>query len=140
MTGKSKYDRILSIYAKLMQGEIVRKAEMAAEFHVNGRTVQRDLDDIRAFFSNNTLGICYGKQLVYDHRQRGYRLEMTEDDRFSSGEVLAVSLLLMDSGVLSPEERTVFVQKFLERSIKRGEKAHRFVQEELVRREEKTDE
>lgn len=128
LSGKSKYDRILSLYTKLLRGDLVRKDQMATEFDVNTRTIQRDLDDIRAFLSNNTLGVCYGKRLVYDRRQRGYRLETQENERFTNGEMLAVYLLLRGSEVLSSDEQNVLVRKFLD--LCGGDEAlRRFIEE-----------
>ena len=52
---KSKYDRILSLYEEFKSGGIVRKAEEANKFGVSERIIQRDIDDIRAFFDNNSV-------------------------------------------------------------------------------------
>ena len=94
MMKKSKYDRILSLYAKLCAGEWIHKSQAAKEFSVNERTIQRDIDDIRAFFENNTLGIGHGKALIYDRRQNVYRLEDEDNAPLSKSELLAVCLML----------------------------------------------
>ena len=47
--GKDKVGRILTIYSKLMNGAIVNKAEEAANFAVNERSIQRDIDNIRNY-------------------------------------------------------------------------------------------
>ena len=135
LSAKSKYDRILSLYAKLLRGDLVRKEQMVAEFEVNARTIQRDMDDIRAFLSNNTLGVCYGKRLVYDRRQGGYRLEMQGNERFKNGEMLAVYLLLRGSEELSPDEQNALVRKFLD--LCGGDEALRRFIEEIHTRENK---
>ena len=44
----SKVHRILSMYDRLIEGKGLVKAEEAARFGVDKRTIQRDLDDIRA--------------------------------------------------------------------------------------------
>lgn len=44
-----KIDRVLGIYTKLIDGQLVNKAEEAQNYHVNERTIQRDIDDIRNF-------------------------------------------------------------------------------------------
>jgi len=43
-----KIERILGIYAKLINGRLVRKAEEANNYSVSERSIQRDIDDIRA--------------------------------------------------------------------------------------------
>ena len=45
--------RVLSIYSKLLDGEIVNKAIEAKKHGVNERTIQRDIDDIRNFFEED---------------------------------------------------------------------------------------
>ncbi len=42
------------------------KAEAARDFGVNERTIQREIDDLRAFYQENTLGVGHGKPVVYD--------------------------------------------------------------------------
>ena len=43
-----KAERILSMYSRLLDGKLLIKAEEAQRFGVYMRTIQRDLDDIRA--------------------------------------------------------------------------------------------
>ena len=74
MAKKSKYDRILSLYTVLNAGEMIEKAECAREFGVNERTIQRDIEDLRAFYQENTLGVGHGKTVVYDRARGGYLL------------------------------------------------------------------
>ena len=68
---KSKYDRILSLYEKLNIGDIVSKSEEANRFGVSERTIQRDIDDIRAFFDNNSLNVRLGKNIFYERARGG---------------------------------------------------------------------
>ena len=46
---KGKIDRILGIYSKFINGEIVKKDEEALFYDVNERSIQRDIDDIRNY-------------------------------------------------------------------------------------------
>ena len=55
-----KVERVLGIYSKLMNGEIVNKAEEAQKYHVNERSIQRDIDDIRNLRQELT-GLSTGK-------------------------------------------------------------------------------
>lgn len=45
-----KYKRILQLYTRLLKGEVINKAKEAAAANVTERSIQRDLDDLRAFF------------------------------------------------------------------------------------------
>ena len=51
---ENKNARILSIYNRLCEGKSIKKKEEVDRFHVNERTIQRDIDDIRAFLSECT--------------------------------------------------------------------------------------
>ena len=44
----SKNNRILDIYTRLTEGHIINKAQEAQRFGVDERSIQRDIDDIRA--------------------------------------------------------------------------------------------
>lgn len=117
MGKKSKYDRILSIYTALINGKTLKKTEVAAEFGVAERTIQRDLDDIRAFFYDNTLGVGQGKSLVYDRRQACYRLEDENACSLTNSEILAVCKILLESRTLIRDEMIPIIDKLMSNCI-----------------------
>ena len=98
--------RVLSMYQKLMNNQIVNKAEEAAAYGVNSRTIQRDIDDIRGFLeTTDSAGIS--KQIVYDQKERVYRLE----------EVWSVTVVFEEQRI--PQKKTfvgVFIDKRIEKS------------------------
>ena len=65
----SKAERILSMYDRLLKGGVLVKAEEATRFDVDTRTIQRDLDDIRAHLSEEG---ARDRELVYDRNRMGY--------------------------------------------------------------------
>lgn len=110
---KSKYDRILSLYAMLMSGAVVNKSAAAIEFEVNERTIQRDIDDMRAFFFENTLGVGHGKDIIFDRGKKGYRLEDTDKELLTNSEILAVCKILLESRSLVKEEMLPIIDKLM---------------------------
>ena len=52
MKKESKNYRILNIYIRLCEGRILNKKEEAERFGVDERSIQRDIDDIRAFLND----------------------------------------------------------------------------------------
>ena len=42
-----KVERIINLYNRLAEGEVLNKLDEAARFEVNERSIQRDLEDIR---------------------------------------------------------------------------------------------
>ena len=50
-----KTDRVLKIYSRLVQGDFLRKRELAQQFHVTERSIQRDMESLRCFFAEQGL-------------------------------------------------------------------------------------
>ena len=48
-----KVERIINLYNRLNEGEILVKGDEAERFGVNERSIQRDLEDIRAYFAED---------------------------------------------------------------------------------------
>ena len=117
MATKSKYDRILSLYAQLAAGDYVSKELSAKEFGVSERTIQRDISDIKAFFKNNTLSIGAGQDVIYDIAHAGYHLEQTDDTSFTNSEILAVCKILLESRSLVREEMEPIIRKLVKRCV-----------------------
>ena len=46
MESTDKIERVLGIYTKLINGAIINKVEEAANYNVNERSIQRDIDEI----------------------------------------------------------------------------------------------
>lgn len=110
---KSKYDRILSLYEKLNIGDIVSKSEEANRFGVSERTIQRDIDDIRAFFDNNSLNVRLGKNIFYERARGGYMLRGDKDEHLSESEALAVCKVILESRILIKSEMVPIIDKIL---------------------------
>ena len=43
--------RLLNIYERLNKGETVSKETLASDFGVSAKTIQRDIDDLRAYLA-----------------------------------------------------------------------------------------
>ena len=48
-------DRLLRMCARLTEGEVLYKEEEAAKYGCSARSIQRDFDDLRAFFDDRNL-------------------------------------------------------------------------------------
>ena len=101
----------------LNSGDLINKSSAAEEFGVNERTIQRDIDDIRAFYFENTLDIGHGKAVIYDREKKGYRLEDEDNELLSNGEILAVCKILLDSRSLVKSEMLPIIDKLLRRCV-----------------------
>lgn len=77
----SKIERVLAIYAKFMDGQLVRKAEEAEFYGVHERSILRDIHDIRDFLVSVADQNDGGKYCIrYIRSEGGYRMEKENDD------------------------------------------------------------
>ncbi len=90
-----KITRILDIYSQLTDGKLVSKQEIATKYGVSSRSIQRDFEDIRQYLLNKTAENGYEDDLIYDYKQKGYRLEYVDRMKFTNAEILAVSKILL---------------------------------------------
>lgn len=128
----NKIARILSIYSKLLNGEIVNKASEAERFGVNERSIQRDIDDIRAFLANgNKDGV--GGEILYERAEKGYKLEFAKKINLSNSEVLAICKILLDSRAFTKSEMKSMLDRLVECCVPLNE---RKLVKELIRNEE----
>ena len=74
----SKVHRILSMYDRLIEGKVLVKAEEAARFGVDKRTIQRDLDDIRAHLLESRRDDL---ELVYIRKYFGYKIRVLRTEK-----------------------------------------------------------
>ena len=67
-----KNARTLDMYERLCEGKTLHKTEEASRFHVDERSIQRDIDDIRAFLAEREVitGTDH-RRIVYDRKKSG---------------------------------------------------------------------
>lgn len=66
-----KTDRILNIYSRLVNGDTLRKKELAQQFHVTERSVQRDMESLRCF--SQSRGCSKISSMIKRRRGTGWR-------------------------------------------------------------------
>ena len=104
-----KDERILSLYTRLQRGEVLRKAEEAHRFCVNEKSIQRDIESLRAFLEEEH----NNQTIVYDKRLGGYRMD-TRSGKLTNGEVLAVCKILLESRSLPKKDMDMLLEKLLQ--------------------------
>ena len=128
-----KIDRVLGIYTKLLGGYLVNKAEESQSYGVNGRTIQRDIDDIRNFMESDVEHTGIINSVIYDRIEKGYRLEQIYQSRLSNGEILAICKILLDSRAFTKDEMIEVLEKIISCCV--PEKNQKLIKE-LIRNEE----
>lgn len=117
-----KSNRILYIYTELLCGHTVNKRELAFRFHVNEKSIQRDLETIREFLDRKTGEEGYGSQLLYDFSKKCYYLEQDQRCIWSNEEVLAVSKILLESRAFTKKEMMSLLDKLIEKCVPKEER------------------
>ncbi len=117
MSDYSKTDRILGIYTKLVDGTVINKTEEANRYGVDTRSIQRDLDDIRAFFELESENSGVIKDVIYDRKKKGYRLEKIYTTKLSNAEVLGICKILLDSRAFTKPEMETMLKKLIDGSV-----------------------
>ena len=112
-----KTERIINIYNRIINGEVINKSVEAERFAVNARSIQRDLEDIRAYFIDNPET---GKELVYDRAKKGYVLIQTDRSSLTNSEILTVCKILLESRSLVKEEMYPIIDKLVQCCVPYG--------------------
>lgn len=100
-----KNNRVLDIYTRLTEGHIISKAQEAQRFGVDERSIQRDIDDIRAFLADRQSDKAADNRLIeYDYRQKGFVMTGAETSVMTNSEILAVSKVLLASRAFTKKE------------------------------------
>lgn len=108
-----KIERILRIYTKLLNGNLINKTEEAMQYGVNERSIQRDMDDIRNFLAlEQAAGGCV-YSIVYNRKKKGYQMQKVQHTQFSNGELLAMCKLLLGSQAFSKKELKELLDKII---------------------------
>lgn len=100
----NKFERIIGIYTRLINGLLVNKTVEANRYHVNERSIQRDIDDIRCYFASNENQGGIINNVIYDRTRKGYYLESINERRLTNCEILAICKILLDSRAFTKKE------------------------------------
>lgn len=123
---ETKSARLLAIYSQLVSGELLGKAELAAQYHVSDRSIQRDIGSLRCFIADQSLA----QDIIYDYRQRGYKLVNRLPKGLNNSEILAVCKILLESRSMRRDEMLPILDKLVECCV--PEKNRRAVAEQIA--------
>ena len=108
-----KSTRLLEIYARLVHGDVLSKAALSLQYHVSERSVQRDMESLRAFVAHQGIG----QDVIYDYKQKGYRLIQSNPKGLTNDEILAVCKILLESRSLRRDEMLPILDKLVECAV-----------------------
>ena len=100
---ENKGARLLDMYDRLSRGELLSKKELADTYGVTTKTVQCDIDELRAHLAETSLRGGHG-EIRYDPARKGYRLVRSTYEHLNHKEILALAKILLESRALEPGE------------------------------------
>ena len=104
--------RILNIFERLNKGEKISKEALAYEYGVSTKSIQRDIDDLRAYiaethFCEDEIAIKYNKAGNY------YYLVRLEREWLTNEEALALCKILLESRAFCKNELSRLIEKLV---------------------------
>lgn len=105
----AKAKRLLTLYTWLKEGKSIKKSEAAAYFHVAGRSIQRDLEELRCFLCEQTPS----GDIIYDPKRKGYILTVRNGNFLNDSELLAVCKILLESRSMIKAELNPILDKLV---------------------------
>ena len=112
-------DRLLFMHSRLIEGKILYKEEEAERFGCSLRSIQRDIDDLRSFFHNQSEDSGIVQELIYDRKLKGYRLVPPVRNVLRNDEVFAVLKILLESRAFTKEELYPILDKLVDCCVPR---------------------
>lgn len=104
--------RLLNIYERLNKGEAVNKKQLALDFNVSPKTIQRDIDDLRIYIAE-THYTESDISIKYDKSGDCYRLVRLEREWLTNEEALALCKILLESRAFVKDELSTLIEKLI---------------------------
>lgn len=113
MEPTSKSARVLQIYARLVSGEVLKRKDLASEYGVTERSIQRDIDTLREYLDRNDAG----QEVFFNHGLAGYQLLNRKQIGLTNDEALAVCKILLESRSMTEKEMFPIIDKIIEYAV-----------------------
>ena len=113
MKAHSKNERVLNLYTRFCEGKTINKSEEAERFGVDERSIQRDIDDIRAFLDERGLTGTDTRTIEYDRAKKRYILVGSEGSMMTNSEILASSKILLESRAFTKKDISSILDKMI---------------------------
>lgn len=110
---EAKSARLLSIYARLLSGQVLGRTDLAQEYGVTARSIQRDIESLRNFLADQGLA----QDVTYDRKAKGYRLTNVVPKGLTNSEILAVCKILLESRSMRSDEMLPILDKLIDCAV-----------------------
>lgn len=110
---EAKSARLLTIYSRLVNGETLNRPQLAQEYDVSVRSIQRDMESLRCFIAEQELP----QEITYGKKQGGYRLVLSASRGLNNDEILAICKILLESRSLRKDEMLPILDKLVDCAV-----------------------
>lgn len=130
--GQERQDvmRVLSLFERLIKGDIIHKKTEAFRFGVTERAIQRDIRKLKEFFAN-AHGQAIGAELVYSRKTNGFQLQRSFQSWLTHEEILVMTKVLLESRGFAKDE----INNLLDKLLLQSAPQERSVIKEVIRNE-----
>lgn len=126
----NKSFRLLNIYERLNKGEKIKKESLASDFGVSLKTVQRDIEDLRAYLAETHFDGTEAS-VKYDRAHDCYYLIRPEREWITNKEAVALCKILLESRAFCKDE----LKDLIDKIIMQISSADRHTAENIIRSE-----
>lgn len=103
------------MFMRLCEGKVLNKREEALRFGVDERSIQRDIDDIRAFLEERSvMDFGENRSVIYDRNKKGFVISGEHSSTMTNSEILAVSKILLESRAFTKNEINTILEKLVD--------------------------
>lgn len=106
--------RALDMYLRFCEGKTINKVLEAELYHVDERSIQRDIDDIRSFLDERNIHNGENRKIVYDRSKKGFIMVGDKPSMMTNSEILAVSKILLESRAFTKRELENILDKLVD--------------------------
>ena len=119
---RDKKFRGLEIYDRLRRGERLVKEDLANEYGVSLKTIQRDIDELRAYLfeKKDEIGEF---EIIVKNKEYIYTAVSESDNTLTQQDILALSKILLESRAFNKKEMSLLLKK-LQNQLSRESKIH----------------
>ena len=108
---RDKKFRALEIYDRFRRGEKLLIENLANEYGVSLKTIQRDIDELRNYLCEKK-GEIGEFEIKVENKHYVYKAVSDSDNTLTQKEILAVSKILLESRALTKNEMVPLIKKF----------------------------
>lgn len=110
---EAKSARLLAIYARFQSGQALNRRELALQYGVTERSIQRDMESLRCFLAEQQLP----QEIFYDRKLHGYKLVDRVPTGLTNSEILAVCKILLESRSMKKGEMFSILDKLVDCAV-----------------------